>query len=316
MSLEELGISPDFVVSARRWHKGATTGEDLAGLRSAAWCPLFGGRNNGVYSAECGGRKFCFKLYKADERQRAPREWEALNFLAGRGYSYSPRPFYFEEDPEAPLVVMEFAEGVSLGGKHLDRAQLRALVEAQKTLNAIPFEEGHNLFRVLDGSRRLEGMKNFMQMADPNELGEAAAEALAMWREWLQGPDPETIARPAPLVFSRVDPNLANCLWDGTRMRIVDFEYSGWADRPFDIAEVAEHVQSRGTPEAEWGWFVEQFELSAAERRRFAAAKRFMALFWVMLLWRGARGQDASEWEKFAAQVERTRRLCGEHSSS
>jgi hypothetical protein len=43
-------------------------------------------------------------------------------------------------------------------------------------------------------------------------------------------------------VFGSGDGNLANYLWDGTRVRLVDFEYSGVSDRAFELAEATEHV--------------------------------------------------------------------------
>jgi len=41
-------------------------------------------------------------------------------------------------------------------------------------------------------------------------------------------------------VLGRADGNLANFLWDGTRIRIADFEESGRSDTSFELAELAE----------------------------------------------------------------------------
>ena len=84
---------------------------------------------------------------------------------------------------------------------------------------------------------------------------------------------------------TRGDPNLANCSCSRQRLRIVDFEYSGWSNRAVDLADLVEHVQSRGTPDESWEWFVEQFRMSGSEQKRLLAARRLSALFWVMKMW-------------------------------
>ena len=83
---------------------------------------------------------------------------------------------------------------------------------------------------------------------DPTAGDALAQEAHALWQTWRKGDDPALLLEPAPQAFSRGDPNLANCSWSLQRLRIVDFEYSGWSDRATDLADLVEHVQSRGTP--------------------------------------------------------------------
>ena len=304
-SLEAIGVSPDFVEAARREHLNAASEVDKDVLKEASWHPLEGGFNNGVYSVECAGRKFCFKFYKVDGKQRALREWTALGFLRKRKFGYVPRPFYYEEDDRAPLVVMEFVEGESLGYHHLDREQLGGLFERVEELHAISCDAAVENLRALDGQTRLEGMDRRMRGVDP--AGRDEKDCLVLWCKWMQGAGPELVSAPAELIFSRMDDNLANCLWDGRDMRFVDLEYGGWTDRAFDLAEQVEHGQSRSTPHVEWEWFVGQFVLSAEEHRRFEAAQRLMVFFWARLY--GLRkGIEPSE--KFTAQVERVRWLC------
>ena len=120
---------------------------------------------------------------------------------------------------------------------------------------------------------------------DPTAGDALAQEAHALWQTWRKGDDPALLLEPAPQAFSRGDPNLANCSWSRQRLRIVDFEYSGWSDRATDLADLVEHVQSRGTPDESWEWFVEQFNMSGSEWSRFQAARRLSALFWLMKMW-------------------------------
>ena len=309
MSLEETGISPDFIAAARQCHLDESTEKDAERLRRAGWRPLQGGFNNKVYRIECRGRHYCLKFYKVDDRQRAQREWAALQFLARRGFDCAPTPFYYEEDPRAPLVLMEFFEGVPLGGEHLVRAQLDMLVRRVKELQAIAYEPGIKDLAVLDGLTRLEGMASFMAVADP--LCREGEECLELWEEWMRGEEPAIVRSPAELIFTRMDTNLANCLWDGKNLRFVDLEYGGWTDQAFDLAEQVEHDQSRGTPDEKWDYFVEQFDLGTEERCRLVAARCVMVFFWARRFW--PRDETRAS-PKFRAQVERVRQLCTRES--
>jgi len=45
-------------------------------------------------------------------------------------------------------------------------------------------------------------------------------------------------------VLGHGDPSLANFLWDGGRIRLVDFEDSGPSDRTFELAILTEHISA------------------------------------------------------------------------
>jgi Ser/Thr protein kinase RdoA (MazF antagonist) len=46
------------------------------------------------------------------------------------------------------------------------------------------------------------------------------------------------------VVLGQRDANLANFLWDGTQVQIVDFEDSGPSDRAFELAVLVEHLSA------------------------------------------------------------------------
>ena len=300
-----LGIRSDLVCALRRRHLGAAAEGDLVLLESAGCQLLEGGFNNGVYRVMGDGGPLCFKFFKVDDRQRDRREWAALNFLRRQGFDYVPRPLHCETDGRVAFLVMEFLEGAHLGDSHLDSRQRAKLVERVRALHAISYDAAVQGLGKIEGRTRLEGMDRFMEAADCG-TGESRL-CLKLWREWAGGEDGKLVGVPADLIFSRMDTSLGNCLWDGREMRFVDLEYGGWTDRIFDLAEQVEHVRSRGTPDAEWALFVEQFDLGPEERQRFLAAQRLMAFFWASKFW-PEKGGEASE--RFKAQVERIGRLC------
>lgn len=307
MPLVETALLPALLEAARRAHN---TGEGRAILQAAGFRALAGGANNAVYALRCGDRSYCLKFFRVDGRRRDRREWRALQLLRSRGCAFSPRPVAYRPDAQPPLVVMEFVEGRGLGERHLTRAQLAALAAVIEEGYAITPGSGcDRLWPVVsDAPRRVRWLRYAAREGSLPTGDAPTREAHALLWAWLDGPDPATLLEAAPVAFSRGDPNLANCLWDSERqrLRLVDFEYSGWSDRAFDLADLVEHVQSRRTPEDEWGWFVERFDLSGRERRRFAAARRLLALFWVIKFWPGGAGTPG---ERFAAQLERARAL-------
>ncbi|WP_218001940.1 phosphotransferase family protein [Microtetraspora malaysiensis] len=120
-------------------------------------------------------------------------------------------------------------------------------------------------------------------LAAPCPHGDAVlSEALAAGADWVRRPTLEkSLMRPAPPVFGTGDGNLANYLWDGSDLRLVDFEYSGRSDRAFELAEVVEHISVRASRSG-MTRVLERFELSAAELRRFRECRRLLALYWLL----------------------------------
>ncbi|MFC4010739.1 phosphotransferase [Nonomuraea purpurea] len=82
-------------------------------------------------------------------------------------------------------------------------------------------------------------------------------------------------------VFGAGDGNLANFLWDGERVRIVDFEDSGRSDLVYELAELAEHVSMWVDGEVE---IAGRFELSPQEERRMRECRKAQAFIWFFLL--------------------------------
>lgn len=293
-----------FVDAARRVHRGTATVANEPWLCQTGWRALTGGRNNAAYAFERDGEALCLKFYRVDDRQRAGREWQALTLLQNHGHAVAPRPIYFEDDAALPAVVMEFVPGHHLGGQCLSAAELDALADAMQVLHALTPN------RVAETLPPVVGSAGYMLDTLTRPDVPLAGEAEAVRQAWLQSDDAALLREPVPAVFSGDDPQPANCLWNGTSLRLIDFEYSGWSDRAWDLALLVEHVQSRGTPDETWEGFIDRFELSDAERRRLAASRRLMAVFWMLLLRTASSGSADMDGQRFAEQVSRAQRLC------
>jgi hypothetical protein len=78
---------------------------------------------------------------------------------------------------------------------------------------------------------------------DPDSLDPLPRQAYRAALAWL---DTRWTEHPARVtehpVFAQCDPNLANHLWDGHRVHLVDFESSGRGNRTTELADFVEHV--------------------------------------------------------------------------
>ena len=111
------------------------------------------------------------------------------------------------------------------------------------------------------------------------------AAAFGQVAAWVARPRLEEIfGAELPPVFGLGDGNLANYLWDGSRVRLVDFEYSGRGDLAYELAEAVEHVSAWADDAIDAPALLSCFELTAAERARLVECRRLLALFWFLSL--------------------------------
>nr|WP_093896754.1 phosphotransferase [Streptomyces sp. Ncost-T10-10d] len=226
------------------------------------------------------------KRFRRESREESKREWRALTLLAAHAPGLAPVPRRADLAAKEPVVVMSRLPGEPLRGEPLSDQQLKALAAAASELYAavpadvlaeVPARPGrqHHL---------IAQIRAWAPQARPRVSGEVG-EAMDRGLEWLARSRMERVSRPdVPMVFGPGDGNLANYLWDGTRVRVVDFEDSGLSDRPFELAEITEHVASWVGPPLDVEAFPELFDLNAAERARLPECRRLLALVWLFLL--------------------------------
>lgn len=218
-------------------------------------------------------------------REAARREWRALRLLASHAPGLAPAPLSAGFGADGPVLTMSRLPGRPLRGETVDGLRTAALAEAVQALHAavpaavlakVPPRPGGprelvTTVREWAAQRRLPG----------GEVAAAADLALDGLSETAPGPADGPGARP---VFGAGDGNLANYLWDGSRVRVVDFEESGRSDRAFELAEITEHVSAWAEHPLDVAEFLACFELPDAERARLAACRRLIALVWLFLL--------------------------------
>lgn len=286
----------DVVAYVRAHYRDATLPTDLRRLS--------GGLNNGVY--DVGG--LCVKLYKVDDRRRWEREWRALSFLAEAGLTVAPRPLWYDPDASPPAVAMELLPGEPLHDRPIGPAELTALGDTLITLFQMPETNTHPTTVIGTPAVFAEEVARTAARLGRLTRDPLARESAARLQNWLECGDLGTLAQPALPIFSRGDSNLANCLWDGRRVRFVDFEYAGLSDVAFDLGDLVEHDHAQRVPEEAWAPFLARFELDSARRRRFVAARRLAAHFWLTIFWRLTAGRPE---DRIARQLRRIAHVMG-----
>jgi hypothetical protein len=227
------------------------------------------------------------KRYRRWAEQEHEREWRALTLLQAYAPGLSPAPLDLDPGPPAPTLVMSRLPGTVLRGGVVEPAQISALAAALVELHqSVPAEVAAALpHRTWKQRQCVEYIsRRYPELAgralDP-EITRAAADGMtwlgATASRWNHDPD-------LPPVLGQADGNLANFLWDGTRIAIVDFEESGRSDIPFELAELVEHVGSWVDTDFETDAFLAHFPLQAGQFARLTESRRLLALLWLIAL--------------------------------
>ena len=252
------------------------------------------------------GAGLVVKRFGQSDRGEPAREWRALPLLAEHAPGLAPEPLRADLDAVPPVVEMSLLPGEPLGGAPLTQEQESALVRALGQLwqsvpvervIAVAGEHGNEaqLVQAVSGARRSRprpgrrsaGASCLCRRRGLADLGRGRGSParqhadpagrqhrLPGWRRSRQG-----------------DANLANFLWDGERVRIVDFEDSGISDRAFELAVLVEHISAWIGAGLRGDQFTQAFDLTPAERARLASCRRLAALHWLLLL-RPARASE------------------------
>jgi hypothetical protein len=251
-------------------------------------------------------RDIVVKRFIQADRGEPAREWRALTLLAEHAPGLAPEPIRADMDADPPIIEMSLLPGEPLGARPLTPDQESALVRAMGQLwQSVPVGRVTQVPGELGNEAQLVSAVTALAVQD-RESGDdpvvhRATSAGLNWLTWAVGesgglagqdsdadPDPDgrrgTGWPRLVRVFGQGDGNLANFLWDGERVRIVDFEDSGVADRAFELSIFIEHRSVWSESRLDGDEFIRAFELTAAERARLADCRRLAALYWLLRL--------------------------------
>ncbi|WP_020518715.1 phosphotransferase [Catelliglobosispora koreensis] len=193
-----------------------------------------------------------------------------LRLLHASTHDLVPEPLEHNLDADPPWVAIECLPGTPLAGA-LTPAQLDALEVALRKLWSVPADRvparRHSYTEGLDIVRLW-----FASAARPDGIAGAAFDATVEFLKHAVAPVPGT-----PVV-GHSDPNLANYLWDGQTVRIVDFEDAGRSDVELELATMVQHLSGRGN---DWEPFIARFDLRPEP---FLFGRKVMAGLWIYFL--------------------------------
>ena len=230
------------------------------------------------------------KHYTSWSRDEPGREWAALNLLSQHAPSLAPVPLDRSQPASpGPWVSMSVLPGQPLSGA-LTPSQLDALGDALTTLWSV---DPHGL-PLIDTAALVDRTRTALALLRTGAgVIAGAATAAAAWLDSFAGfelRDP---------VVGHGDPNLANYLWDGSRIRIVDFEDAGLGDRTVELANLIEHLSGRAT---DWSSVVRRFDV---DPDRLREARCLWAAFWLTLIGPGGPSADRNPPGTAEAQARR-----------
>lgn len=212
------------------------------------------------------------KTYRSWSRDEHLREWAALRAISAATTDLVPEPLQLRPPQlsRPPSITMRLVPGQPLTGK-LTAVQLVGLEASLRELWSVqpgdlpPIPLPRLVAQLRDAISQWQGSG-------------IVYEAHIAARDWLAGSAADELAVPTMPVIGQGDGNLSNYLWDGARVRIVDFEDAGLSDVAVELANLVEHIAGR---ENGWEEFVGRF---AVDPLRLHAARTLWAIFWLTLL--------------------------------
>jgi aminoglycoside phosphotransferase (APT) family kinase protein len=266
------------------------------------------GLNNNIFRVRVSGDTFACKLFVADERQRAYREWAALKAVHAAGLALAPEPLAYALDGPLPqpTVVYRWVEGAPFAAGVPGDDELISLIAALNRIHRTPPAEGLTFLPawhqpasytayldeirafigqvrtwVADSAAQAENLPTYV--ADLPALLPLFEETVRLAEATVAG-ESDPGAYPIPALV-RVDGNLDNVLRDPTgRLVFVDWEYSGSGDPAYDLAELRWHPRARGVRQDQWEAALAGYEPHPVDRtfgRRLAIYSRLLPAWWV-----------------------------------
>jgi thiamine kinase-like enzyme len=230
-----------------------------------------GGLTNRVYRVG----PYCLRIPGKGTEEYINRANEAVAARAAADAGVSPEVVH--ADPESGLMATRFVDGATTMSAAEFVARPGAAARAGRAFRklhdsgaAFPFR--FELFAMIDSYLKVLSTKD---VALPAGYHEVVREADQVVRSALA-------AHPLPLAPCHCDPLAENLLDTGTRMWIVDWEYSGMNDPMWDLGDLAVEAQLQPALEEELITAYFSGAPTAAERGRIVIYKAMCDLLWTL----------------------------------
>ncbi len=244
---------------------------------------ISGGMNNRIFRATADGLSWAVKFTRQDGRDRAGREWHTLNVLQNAGLSIAPVPVLLERDRYSyPVVVQSWEEGIVADEPPTSDGDWSALLAHLYTVHCLTAERVDRLLpkTVLTMKTAAEALAaiRFQSSLLPEAGWSGELRGLVGKAERIAWPD----WPPVTETLCRADPNIRNFVQRPGPWKSVDWEYSGWCDPAFEIADLIVHPSYASVPESRWDWVIERY---CSQNDDPGCEKRIRVYRALMLVW-------------------------------
>ena len=214
------------------------------------------------------------------------REWAALELLDRHAPGLAPRPLTADLDAQPPSITMTRLPGRPLGGERLSPGATAALATSMRALHsAAPPDQLRAMPpRHLHADAFVTEVRQLVSEAAYDGEAEGVVPALSLARAWLEQAVVESETPARDRVFGLADGNLANCIWNGKRVMLVDFEDAGVSDRCFELADMLEHPSVFVGEKLDPDTLLDALDLDEEQRERVLHFRRIFSCFWLVRL--------------------------------
>ena len=247
---------------------------------------LDGGANNQLFRATRPPDDFVIKFTIRDDCNRAEREFEALSALEQAGLRIAPIPVLLDNPRyRQPVVVQTWIEGEGITHPPATDEEWQELLQHYLATHTVTPDSGsEKLPKAFSASTVAEGRALVSQQLAriPREAQPASLQDLIQRFGHTEIPEWEK----APVALCRIDPNLSNFIRRVDGLASVDWEYSGWGDPAYDMADLMAHPTYMAVPSSRWAWLIRTYGDLAGDP---TAAIRIGAYYKILLVWWVAR---------------------------
>ena len=261
------------------------------------------GFNNFVLQYGYDNELICLKFFKSSNIEKANTEWQVLKMLSQNRLGSAPEPIAYLTHRGISVIAMEFIHGEQIRDRALTEAEIMSLSKEILKLYSIR-RPNSSYKRTVAGAPGvlLERITNWRAKEPISKITELS-NLLKKCDKWLATNEVRNLSSITSSVFSKGDPNLENCIWNGESCTFIDFENGGWTSKAYDLADWTEHINARATTDVMWKFFINSFEMKDEEYIEYLTAQKLFSVFWLMKLI--TTGKRSSQMDQIGRQAER-----------
>ncbi len=246
--------------------------------------------NNRLFRASAPAADVAIKFTMRDARDRAGREWAALKFLAEHAPDLAPHPLLLDRSSYAhQVIVQSWLAGDATPSLPANDPAWHALCRHLVKIHSLPASPGHPaicsvVLYVTSPADALQAIRAQHCRLSPEEWTSGVNDLIAQAHSapWPHLPQP-------PLRFCRGDPNIRNFIRRPNAWASIDWEYSGWGDPAFEIADFLVHAAHIEWPRQQTRRLVDLYSASSSDptiTQRIAFYETLMLVWWTLRLGR------------------------------